>query len=96
MCPELRWAIYFIQIDDEVLIDTLGDSKKTSNIIQEKVKIAEATILISNEIIFKLDVSKFLNDQYFDLEILKLKSVRKRLREKFQKKQMEGRRGYEQ
>eukprot|EP00599_Poterioochromonas_sp_BG-1_P008225 CAMPEP_0173135378 /NCGR_PEP_ID=MMETSP1105-20130129/1860_1 /TAXON_ID=2985 /ORGANISM="Ochromonas sp., Strain BG-1" /LENGTH=4194 /DNA_ID=CAMNT_0014047373 /DNA_START=78 /DNA_END=12662 /DNA_ORIENTATION=- len=30
-------------LDDEVLIDTLGDSKKTSNIIQEKVKIAEQT-----------------------------------------------------
>ncbi|CAM9110379.1 unnamed protein product, partial [Ectocarpus fasciculatus] len=30
-------------LDDEVLIDTLGDSKKTSNIIQEKVKIAENT-----------------------------------------------------
>jgi dynein heavy chain len=30
-------------LDDEVLIDTLGDSKKTSNIIQEKVKIAETT-----------------------------------------------------
>ncbi|RYG67808.1 hypothetical protein EON64_06655, partial [archaeon] len=30
-------------LDDEVLIDTLADSKKTSNIIQEKVKIAEQT-----------------------------------------------------
>ena len=30
-------------LDDEVLIDTLGDSKKTSNIIQEKVKVAELT-----------------------------------------------------
>jgi dynein heavy chain len=30
-------------LDDEVLIDTLADSKKTSNIIQEKVKVAEAT-----------------------------------------------------
>jgi dynein heavy chain len=30
-------------LDDEVLIDTLGDSKKTSNIIQEKVKVAEQT-----------------------------------------------------
>eukprot|EP01038_Epipyxis_sp_PR26KG_P008094 gene8094-10963_t len=30
-------------LDDEVLIDTLGESKKTSNIIQEKVKIAETT-----------------------------------------------------
>lgn len=30
-------------LDDEVLIDTLGDSKKTSNIIQDKVKIAEQT-----------------------------------------------------
>jgi len=30
-------------LDDEVLIDTLADSKKTSNIIQEKVKTAEAT-----------------------------------------------------
>jgi ATP-dependent DNA helicase RecQ len=48
-------------------------------------KIAEATILISNEIIFKLDVSKFLND-YIDLEILKFKSVRIRLRENFHKK----------
>ena len=28
-------------LDDEVLIDTLGDSKKTSDIIQEKVKFAE-------------------------------------------------------
>ncbi|KAJ1435246.1 dynein heavy chain, partial [Ochromonadaceae sp. CCMP2298] len=32
-------------LDDEVLIDTLGDSKKTSNIIQEKVKVAEQTQL---------------------------------------------------
>lgn len=30
-------------LDDEVLIDTLADSKKTSNVIQEKVKIAEQT-----------------------------------------------------
>ena len=30
-------------LDDEVLIDTLADSKKTSNIIQEKVKVAELT-----------------------------------------------------
>ena len=30
-------------LDDEVLIDTLADSKKTSNIIQEKVQVAEAT-----------------------------------------------------
>lgn len=30
-------------LDDEVLIDTLADSKKTSNIIQDKVKIAEQT-----------------------------------------------------
>jgi dynein heavy chain len=30
-------------LDDEVLIDTLADSKKTSNIIQEKVKVAEQT-----------------------------------------------------
>jgi dynein heavy chain len=30
-------------LDDEVLIETLGDSKKTSNIIQEKVKIGEQT-----------------------------------------------------
>jgi len=30
-------------LDDEVLIDTLADSKKTSNIINEKVKIAEQT-----------------------------------------------------
>ena len=30
-------------LDDEVLIDTLGSSKKTSNIIQEKVKVAEQT-----------------------------------------------------
>ena len=30
-------------LDDEVLINTLADSKKTGDIIQEKVKIAEAT-----------------------------------------------------
>jgi dynein heavy chain len=30
-------------LDDEVLIDTLADSKKTSNIIQEKVKVADLT-----------------------------------------------------
>jgi dynein heavy chain, axonemal len=30
-------------LDDEVLIETLADSKKTSNIIQEKVKVAELT-----------------------------------------------------
>lgn len=30
-------------LDDEVLIDTLADSKRTSNIITEKVKIAEQT-----------------------------------------------------
>ena len=30
-------------LDDEVLIETLGSSKKTSNIIQEKVKVAEQT-----------------------------------------------------
>merc|ERR1711871_451273 len=30
-------------LDDEVLINTLGDSKKTSNIIEEKVKIATKT-----------------------------------------------------
>lgn len=30
-------------LDDEVLIDTLADSKKTSNIITEKVKIADQT-----------------------------------------------------
>ena len=30
-------------LDDEILIDTLADSKKTSNIIQEKVKVAELT-----------------------------------------------------
>ena len=30
-------------LDDEVLIDTLGDSKKTSNIIQQKVKEGEQT-----------------------------------------------------
>ena len=30
-------------LDDEVLINTLGDSKKTSNIINEKVKAAETT-----------------------------------------------------
>jgi dynein heavy chain len=30
-------------LDDEVLIDALGESKKTANLIQEKVKIAETT-----------------------------------------------------
>ena len=30
-------------LDDEILINTLGDSKNTSNIINEKVKVAEAT-----------------------------------------------------
>ena len=30
-------------LDDEILIDTLADSKKTSRIIQEKVKVAELT-----------------------------------------------------
>ena len=30
-------------LDDEVLINTLGDSKNTSNIINEKVKVAETT-----------------------------------------------------
>ena len=30
-------------LDDEVLIDTLADSKKTSRVIQEKVKVAELT-----------------------------------------------------
>ena len=30
-------------LDDEVLIETLADSKKTSNVIQEKVKVAETT-----------------------------------------------------
>jgi len=32
-------------LDDEVLINTLAESKKTSNIIQEKVKVAEQTSL---------------------------------------------------